>query len=114
MYEKRSTRDEILREGAKKKGHLEFIDFNEIDKALKTLPEKEEQFIDQLIADLIQTIIQDTTSIENAVRKDYGEYFDKNIRNSTDPVGEDEKLTKELSEKYVMPEEVIDAIINNS
>ena len=113
MYKTRSTRDTKLQEGAKK-AHINIISFDKIDKVLKMLPEKEANYLDQLMAMLINYVIQDTTSIENAVRKDYNEYFDKNIRNSTDPVGEDEKLTKELSEKYVMPEEVIDAIINNS
>ncbi len=112
MYEKRSTRDEILREGARK-ANLIIDSFEHIDKVLKMLPEEEEKYMDQLIADLIQIIIQDTTSIKNAIAEDYND----KIWNTWDdhdipPEETDKKVMYELSTKYVMPEEEIEAIIN--
>ena len=107
MFKKRSTRDEYLREGARK-ANLIIDSFEDIDETLKMLPEKEADFLDQLIADLIQIIIQDTTSIKNAITTEYNEKFEKEIKKYAN----DDEVMKELSTKYVMPEEEIEAIIN--
>ena len=107
MYEKLSTRDELLREGARK-ANLNIDSFEFIDETLKKLPEEEAEHLDQLIADLIQIIIQDTTSIKNAIREEYDEYFEKEIKKYAN----DDEVMKKMSAKYVMPEETIDFIIN--
>jgi inorganic pyrophosphatase/exopolyphosphatase len=107
MYEKLSTRDKTLRESAEK-AHLKIDSFEKIDKVLKMLPEEEEKYMDQLLADLMQIIIQDTTSIRNAITTEYDEYFEKEIKKYAD----DEEVMKKMSAKYVMPEETIDFIIN--
>ena len=112
MYEKRSTRDENLREGARK-ANLVIDSFEDIDETLKMLPEKEADFLDQLIADLIQIIIQDTTSIKNAIAEDYNDKLWNTWDDHDIPPEEtDKKVMYELSTKYVMPEEEIEAIIN--
>lgn len=108
MYEKRSTRDEILRETAEK-ANLKIDSFEHIDKVLKMLPEEEEKYMDQLLADLIQVIIQDTESIKNAITTEYNEYFEKEIKKYAN----DNEVMKKMSAKYVMPEEIIDCIISN-
>ena len=108
MYEKRSTRDVTLRESVEK-ANLRIDSFEKIDTILKMLPEEEEKYMDQLIADLIQAIIQDTTSIKNAIREEYDEYFEKEIKKYAN----DDEVMKKMSAKYVMPEEVIDCIINS-
>ena len=107
MYEKRSTRDEILRESARK-ANLNIDSFEFIDETLKKLPEEEAEHLDQLIADLIQIIVQDTTSIRNAITTEYDEYFEKEIKKYAN----DDEVMKKMSAKYVMPEETIDFIIN--
>ena len=107
MYEKRSTRDKTLRESVEK-AHLKIDSFEHIDKVLKMLPEEEEKYMDQLLADLMQIIIQDTTSIRNAITTEYDEYFEKEIKKYAN----DDEVMKKMSAKYVMPEETIDFIIN--
>jgi len=107
MYEKLSTRDATLREGAKK-ANLNIDSFEFIDETLKKLPEEEAEHLDQLIADLMQIIIQDTTSIRNAITTEYDEYFEKEIKKYAN----DDEVMKKMSAKYVMPEETIDFIIN--
>lgn len=109
MYEKLSTRDVTLRESVEK-ANLRIDSFEKIDTILKMLPEEEEKYMDWLIADLIQVIIQDTTSIKNAIREEYNEYFEKEIKKYAN----DDEVMKKMSTKYVMPTEAIDCIINNS
>lgn len=112
MYGKMTTKNEEFRKKAEENG-AHVVNFEKIDEIFEMLPEKEADYLDSILALLIQYTIQDNITVRHAVMEDYNEYFDKYIRNSPDPDGEDKKMMKMLSDKYVMPEEVIDVIINN-